>query len=106
MENLTIVSTTTNVQATEIINGNTVNYSYNYEEGKAPLAVVFNLQRGEQGSEGFTGQNAMSGTYYPQNDKFDVNTSSYQPGDGALQEAIYETCKAIVASLIATLPTE
>lgn len=99
MENLTIVSTTTNVQAKEVINGNTVNYSYNYEAGEAPLAVVFNVQRGVQGGEGFTGQNAMSGTYFPQNDKFDVNTSSYQSGDGAIQEAIYATCKAIIVSL-------
>lgn len=96
MEHLEIVSTTTNVQAKEEINGNVVNYSYNHEAGKAPLAVVFNVQRG---GEGFTGQNAMSGTYFPQNDKFDVNTSSFQFGDGALQEAIYATCKAIIASL-------
>lgn len=90
MENLTIVSTTTNVQAKEVIGENTVIYSYNFEEGKAPLAVVFNLQRKE-------GQ--MSGTYYPNNGKFDVNTTAYQPGDGALQEQIFTTCKNISDSL-------
>lgn len=90
MENLTIVSTTTNVQAKEQIGENTVVYSYNHEEGKQPLAIVFNLQR-----EG--GQ--MSGTYYPQNEKFDVNTTAYQPGDGGLQEKIFTTCKGITDCL-------
>lgn len=100
MENLAIVSTTTNVQAKEVINGNTVNYSYNHEAGKSPLAIVFNVKRSEGTAD------AMTGSYFPQTNQFELKTTLYQLGDGAVQESINETCKAIVESLTPVVEPE
>lgn len=99
MENLQIVSTTINVQAKEIINGNTVNYSYNYVEGNTPLAIVFNVCRGTAEDENFTNEVAITGTYFPQNQTFNNEYKNFQIGDAALLENVFATCQGIVSEL-------
>lgn len=99
MENLEIISTSVTVQAKQIINENTVNFAWNYMRGNIPQAVNFNVQRGIKGAESFTGNNIISGAYYPQTNKYDFNNNTFQEGDEALYIDVLNTCKAIVTDL-------
>lgn len=100
MENLQIISTSITVQAKQEINGNTANFAWNYVEGDLPKAINFNVQRGiEGGEQPFIGNNVISGAYYPENGKFDVQNNSLQDGDFELYNSLLITCKGIVTDL-------
>lgn len=100
MENLEIISTQMTVQAKKTINGNTVNFSWNYKEGELPPAVNFNVQRGVVGGEQpFTGNNIISGAFYANTDKFDVNNNNFVEGDLVIYAEILTTCKGIITEL-------
>ncbi len=97
----TIISDNRQIQSKAIISGNTVtfNYSYNVSPQKAPYLIGFTVQRGKAGDQDFTGNNSITGSYYPENDTFDSKTVGTKPGDEALKESILAECKAIVAEL-------
>lgn len=95
MENLTILSTNISKSAKEVINGNTVNYSWSYEENSKPVAINFNIQRGEVGAETFTGNNAITGNYYPDSNKFDVVNNGFTDGDFDVYELVLLRCKEL-----------
>ena len=99
MENLEIISTQVTVQAKQVVNGNTVNFAWNYMQSNIPQVVNFNVQRGIENGEPFTGNNIISGAFYTQTEKFDVNNNNYQEGDFNLYQSILITCKSIVADL-------
>lgn len=95
MENLTIISTTQTVQAQEEINGNTVNYSWYSNQNESPTAVNFSVNRGTNGSTEFTGNAVISGAYYPESGKFDIQNHNFLESDLVLYGEIWETCKTI-----------
>lgn len=95
MENLTIISTNVAVQAQEIINGNTVDYTWSAEQGEIPQAVNYTLKRGVVGDTDFTGNVAILGAYYPEPGKFDFLNNRAEDGDSELYNAILATCKEI-----------
>ncbi len=92
MENLTILSTNVSKSAKEVINGNTVNYSWSYEEGKEPSAINFNVIRGVEGDEEYNGNTVVFGQYYPDSGKFDVQNNDFKKDDLTLYDAIYDRC--------------
>ena len=96
MENLDIISTQTTIQARQNIGGNTANFSWSKNEADEITAVNFNVQRGQPGQPEFTGNQVITGAYYPQNQKFDVQNNNVQDGDFALYAEILATCKEIV----------
>lgn len=97
MENLEIISTSITVQAKATINGNTANFAYNHLEGSLPGAINFNVKRGIEGSEpSYSGNNVISGAYYPENGKFDVQNNNFQDGDFDLYQNVLAICKGIV----------
>ncbi|SKB63704.1 hypothetical protein SAMN05660477_00413 [Soonwooa buanensis] len=98
--NLEITSTSITVQAREIVNDNTVNYAWNFIEGQLPQAINFNVQRGVSGGDNpFTGNNVISGAYYPDTGKYDVNNNYFTEGDFTLYQSILTTCKGIVTDV-------
>ena len=99
MENLTIISTSITVQATQQIEGNTANFTWNHLQGELPFAVNFNVQRGIPGSENFTGNNFVTGAFYPETNKYDFNNNDLQPGDEDLYMPILAVCKGIVQEI-------
>lgn len=92
METLEIISTQLTVQARQIINGNTANFSWNTEEGQIPPVINFNVQRGVAGDEEFNGNNVISGAYYTEQNKID--TFNYD-ADLDIQSEIVSVCKSI-----------
>lgn len=99
MENLTILSTNVSKSAKEVINGNTVNYSWSYEEGKEPAAINFNVIRGVEGDENYNGNTVVFGAFYPETNKYDFNNNDLQPGDEDLYMPILAVCKGIVQEI-------
>lgn len=97
MNTLEIISTQTTVQAKQIINGNTANFSWNKDDAAPVAAINFYVQRGEAGDEGFTGNSVITGAYYPESGKFDVQNNNFQEGDFAVYVGILDTCKGIAA---------
>lgn len=95
MENLTIISTNVIVQARQEINGNTVDFSWNNEQGINPTTVNFFVKRGIIGDPTFTGNNAISGSYYSDTQKYDFINNRTENGDSDLYIAILEICKSI-----------
>ena len=100
MENLTILSTNISVQAKQEIGGNTVEFSWNNEQGKKPTAISFNAKRGVNGSEGYTGNNFIFGSFYPEIHQYDFNNSAMPPGDEDLYTLILAVCKEIVQAVL------
>ena len=99
MENLEIISTSITVQAKKEINGNTVNFAWNHLQGEIPSAINFNAQRGISGNGEYTGNNFVSGTFYPETNKYDFNNNGLQPGDEDLYMPILAVCKGIVQDI-------
>lgn len=99
MENLTIISTSITVQAKQIINGNTANFAWNYLENQIPNAINFNIKRGLEGSPTYLGNIVISGAYYPDSEKYDIQNNSFQDGDFDLYQNILTTCKEIVINI-------
>ncbi|TDX83996.1 hypothetical protein [Epilithonimonas xixisoli] len=97
--NLQIMSTSITVQAQKEISGNTAEFAWNYQEGKLPTAINFNLKRGIVGLEGFTGNQMMTGAYYPESGKFDVNNNNFVAGDLDIYQDLLETCQFIIEDL-------
>lgn len=95
MENLEIISTQVTVQAKREINGNNVNLSWHFNQGSVPKAVNFSVQR-NVGTDVFTGNNVITGAFYSESEKFDVQNSNFKDGDFALYEAILASCREIV----------
>lgn len=95
MENLEIITRSITVQARKIINGNTVTLAWNHSEGSAPQAINFNVQRGTSGEVNFMGNNAISGAFYPENGKFDVQNNNVQEGDLVMYADLLATCREI-----------
>lgn len=99
MENLIIISTSITVQAKQVINGNTANFSWNHNQGELPQAVNFNVNRGLVGAPSYTGNGIISGAFYTQSGKFDVQNNNFQDGDFDLYQDILTTCKEIVINI-------
>ena len=100
MKNLKITSTAITVQGKQIIADNTINYAWNYLEGKTPSVVNFNLQRGVAGGElSFTGNSIISGAFYTESEKFDIVNNNFKQGDFDLYQEILNTCKEIISEL-------
>lgn len=99
MENLEIISTQVTVQAKQVINGNTANFSWNHNQGELPQAVNFNVNRGLVGAPSYTGNGIISGAFYTQSGKFDVQNNNFQDGDFDLYQDILTTCKEIVINI-------
>lgn len=99
MENLTIISTSITVQAKQVINGNTANFSWNHNQGELPQAVNFNVNRGLVGEPSYIGNAIISGAFYTQSGKFDVQNNNFQDGDFDLYQDILTTCKEIVINI-------
>lgn len=97
---LEIISTSITVQAKETVNENTINYAWNFIEGGLPQAINFNVQRGIVGGDNpFTGNNVISGAYYPENGKYDVQNNNFIDGDLTLYQSILNTCQSIVTDV-------
>ncbi len=103
MQNLTITNRQTTVNATQEINGNTANFSWTKNEGEDISAINFYVQRGVVGGEGFTGNNVISGQYYPQSAKFDVQNNNLQAGDLEMYADILAICEGIATEKVAKL---
>lgn len=103
-ENRTIISDTRQIQSKAVINGNTVTFNYGYivNPQKPPFVITFSVQRGKAGDQDFTGNFAITGNYYPENDTFDSKTIGTKSGDEALKESILAECKAIISELTVT----
>lgn len=99
MENLTIISTSITVQAKQEINGNTANFAWNHNQGELPQAVNFNVQRGLIGEPSYTGNAIISGAFYTQSGKFDVQNNNFQDGDLEVYAEILNVCKAITQEI-------
>lgn len=99
METLTIISTQISVMAEQTINGNTASFAWNYNQGHLPKAVNFNVQRGIVGEDGFTGNNIITGAFYPEVEKLDVQNNNFQEGDFVLYQNLLTTCKGIITDL-------
>ena len=99
MENLTIISTSITVQAKQVINGNTANFSWNHNQGELPQAVNFNVNRGLVGEPSYIGNAIIAGAFYTQSGKFDVQNNNFQDGDFDLYQDILTTCKEIVINI-------
>lgn len=96
MENLEIISSHQTIQARQIIEGNTANFSWSFIEGETPNAVNFNVQRSVVGNPAYTGNMIITGAYYAQSEKFDVQNNNYCEGDMELYQGILTTCKEII----------
>ncbi|CAI9674047.1 MULTISPECIES: hypothetical protein [Elizabethkingia] len=96
-----IISDNRQIIARAIISGNTVTFNYNYvvNPQKPPFVITFSVQRGKTGDQDFTGNYAMTGSYFPENDKFQFEVTGSKPGDETLRESILNECKAIIAEL-------
>lgn len=99
MENLEITSTQITVQAKKIINGNTANFSWSHKEGELPPVINFNIQRGIVGDPTFTGNNIISGAFYTESEKFDVNNNNLKDGDIDLYAEIVLVCKFLTTEI-------
>lgn len=97
MENLEIISTITSVQGKEVINQNTAVYSWNFNGNEKPEVVNFQVRRGVVGNPNYTGNNVITGAYYSNNQKFDVQNNSFQSGDFVLYQAIIDRCVDITS---------
>lgn len=98
--NLQIISTSITVQAQKEISGNVAEFAWNYQEGQLPTAFNFNVKRGLSGSEGYTGNQMITGSYYPETAKFDVSNNNFVEGDLDIYQDLLETCKEIVSGLM------
>ncbi|MBE9391964.1 hypothetical protein IQN75_00860 [Elizabethkingia anophelis] len=97
----TIISDNRQIISRAIISGNTVTFNYNYvvNPQKPPFVITFSVQRGKTGDQDFTGNFAMTGAYFPENDKFQFEATGSKPGDETLREGILNECKVIIAEL-------
>ncbi|WP_407488026.1 hypothetical protein [Elizabethkingia anophelis] len=97
----TIISDNRQIISRAIISGNTVTFNYNYvvNPQKPPFVITFSVQRGKTGDQDFTGNFAMTGSYFPENDKFQFEATGSKPGDETLREGILNECKVIIAEL-------
>ncbi|CAI9677031.1 hypothetical protein HZR02_17600 [Elizabethkingia anophelis] len=100
----TIISDNRQIISRAIISGNTVTFNYNYvvNPQKPPFVITFSVQRGKTGDQDFTGNFAMTGSYFPENDKFQFEATGSKPGDETLREGILNECKVIIAELTVT----
>lgn len=99
METLEIISTQITVQAKRVINGNTANFSWNYQEGEIPQLVNFNVQRGVVGEPTYTGNNIISGAFYSDTEKFDIQNNNFKDGDIELYAEIVLVCKFLTTEI-------
>ncbi|MDV3946897.1 hypothetical protein CMT69_18440, partial [Elizabethkingia anophelis] len=97
----TIISDNRQIIAKAIISGNTVifTYSYTVNPQKAPNLITITVQRGIAGEQTFTGNHAMTGSYFSDSDTYEIKAVGTKPGDEALKESILTECKAIVSEL-------
>jgi len=95
MENLEIISTNLFVQAKKEINGNTVDFSWNNEQGTTPNTVNFFVKRGIIGHPNYTGNNSISGNYYADSGKYDFINNKTETGDSDIYLEILQICKEI-----------
>ncbi|WP_407483882.1 hypothetical protein [Elizabethkingia anophelis] len=100
----TIISDNRQIIAKAIISGNTVTFSYTYTVNpqKAPNLITIAVQRGIAGEQSFTGNHAMTGSYFSDSDTYEIKAIGTKPGDEALKESILTECKAIVSELTVT----
>lgn len=99
MENLEIVSTHTTVQGKKLINGNTANFSWNTNINEPIKAINFNLQRGQPTELNYLGNNVITGAYYPETGKFDVQNNNIQEGDFEMYAEILATVREIATPI-------
>ncbi len=91
---LEIISTNITRQAKEILEGSTVLYNYQFVGEGNPTVVIFQVFRGLEGSENYTGIPAITGSFT--NNNFDIKNKSFQSSDGAILAGIHSTCDSLV----------
>ena len=99
MTNLELVSEQTHTHGRETFNGKVINYHFSYTTTEAPQSVSFNVEEGETETV-----QRITGSFFPSNSQIQITNNSYQAGDGALIDHIYETCIDIVLTYSPTNP--
>ncbi|CAM1341720.1 hypothetical protein [Tenacibaculum aestuarii] len=94
MSTVTIIRKQVQETAQQVVNGNTILYSYNYQENEQPTLIGFSVIRGVSGDANYTGNVLITGSV--RNGNFDVKNQSYQPEDAALYDVIHTTCQGIL----------
>lgn len=90
----------THVIEQEIINGNTIEYTYlTTSSNHQPDAINFSIKRGQVGEDEYNANNTITGVYYPDIGKFDVQNNSFQDGDFDIYKAVLATCQGIMLEL-------
>lgn len=93
MGTLEIISSQKTVNARQQIAGNTVNFTWNNLDEETPSIINFNVQRGYLGEPEYTGNFIISGAYYADQNKFDIQNNNFADGDFDLYANILLTCK-------------
>ncbi len=94
MSTVTVIRKQVQETAKQVVNGNTVLYSYSYQENQQPPLIGFSVIRGVEGNANYTGSVVITGSVRDNN--FDVKNQSYQPEDTTLYDVIHTTCQGIL----------
>lgn len=94
---LQIITKSITVMATSEVNGNTAEFSWYYEDGQIPAIINFSIKRGKAGDNEFTGNQIITGSYYSESGKFDVNNNNFKEGDLVMYQEILDACKEITS---------
>lgn len=94
MSTVTVIRKQVQETAKQVVNGNTVLYSYSYQENQQPPLIGFSVIRGIEGDANYTGNVVITGSVRDNN--FDVKNQSYQPEDATLYDVIHTTCQSIL----------
>lgn len=94
MGNVTIIRKQVQETAKQEVNGNTVLYSYSYQENQKPVVIGFSVIRGIEGTPEYTGNTAITGSVRDGN--FDVKNQSFQSEDIAMYGVIHDACEEIL----------
>lgn len=86
--------------ATAVVNGNTVNFDYNYTEGATPEQVNYQAFRGKETDSTFTGQQVLGGSMQKNGAFTSFNIGAREQGDGVTFDGIYTICEAILNGTI------
>lgn len=90
----------TSETAETLVTGNTLILEYEYSDSQAPQQVQFQLLRGKQGDENFTGVQAVGGSLSADGTFSSYTLSTRQRGDGVLLDEIYDICDAILKGTV------
>lgn len=95
MENLEILHSSISTTAKKIISGHTVEFYWQNELNADPNMVSFVVKRHEVGNPDFTGNQIITGAYFSDMKKFDVQNNNFVEGDLELYQEILAVCEEI-----------